>query len=667
VETLSRIRTPHTLLSCDDKWFRPVDVAVAPDGSLFVADWYDPVVGGGGMDDPGQGRIWRIVPKGHDGSYRVTPPADAAARLASPCLAARSKAVLDLRAMEPAAREAVLAPLLKSPDRILRARALWLARPRALRDALELPDPDFRVLAIRALQRAGADLAPLVRPLLRDPSAQVRRELLLAFRDENGRREELADLAAQYDGHDRFYLEAVAIAYRGREQRYLPALLARFPGGWNPRLARLLWVLKQPGALDLAFSACLDEARKPAERLEALDALASFDSPEAGKAATLILARPETAPELRRAALAHLARGLQVSWRELSDWPPLRQAVEPLLEDSELKADAVRVLAAAGTRALTRWRISPGRAAPDCASLAAPLTPEELDAPELRADWKDVRVSLEGQIDLRPQASPSSNSAVSLVTLLRASEAFDTRLLVGSDDAIHLWLNGRLVWDRHEHRELTSREDVIPIRLQAGVNRLLVRCENRLANWCFTMEIEDPAGRVVEVTPMKGLPLGSGGPRLDPKKPPTVAEILALPGSAARGADLFSRTKAECLKCHRVKGSGTEVGPDLSTVGLKLGREGLVLSILRPSDAIQNEFALWTVRTKSGSIVSGILVEETPDRLALRDAEGKRIEIATADVDAKRRSEVSMMPEALIGEFSKQDLADLVEYMTTLK
>jgi putative heme-binding domain-containing protein len=116
-----------------------------------------------------------------------------------------------------------------------------------------------------------------------------------------------------------------------------------------------------------------------------------------------------------------------------------------------------------------------------------------------------------------------------------------------------------------------------------------------------------------------------------------------------------------------VKGTGTDVGPDLSTIGLKLGREGLLLSILRPSDAIQNEFALWLVRMKSGAVISGILIEETPDRLSLRDAEGRRIDVALADVEARRRSEVSMMPEALIGEFSKQDLADLVEYMTTLK
>ncbi|MEZ6074522.1 MAG: hypothetical protein R3C56_02265 [Pirellulaceae bacterium] len=58
----------------NDPWFRPVDVCAAPDGSLFVADWYDPGVGGHAMGDPQHGRIFRIVPTGHNG-YRF-PKAD---------------------------------------------------------------------------------------------------------------------------------------------------------------------------------------------------------------------------------------------------------------------------------------------------------------------------------------------------------------------------------------------------------------------------------------------------------------------------------------------------------------------------------------------------------------------------------------------------------------
>ena len=67
-----RLRRRHarTCVTSTDNWFRPTDVCVAPDGSVFVADWYDPGVGGHGMGDPTRGRIYRLTPKGHKG-YKV--------------------------------------------------------------------------------------------------------------------------------------------------------------------------------------------------------------------------------------------------------------------------------------------------------------------------------------------------------------------------------------------------------------------------------------------------------------------------------------------------------------------------------------------------------------------------------------------------------------------
>ena len=56
-------QTEETVAS-PDAWFRPSDVAVAPDGSVFFADWYDPVVGGHEMKDIARGRIYRLAPPG---------------------------------------------------------------------------------------------------------------------------------------------------------------------------------------------------------------------------------------------------------------------------------------------------------------------------------------------------------------------------------------------------------------------------------------------------------------------------------------------------------------------------------------------------------------------------------------------------------------------------
>src|SRR5207248_1677374 len=91
------------MVTSTDTWFRPSDICVAPDGSLFVSDWYDPGVGGHGMGDTTRGRVYRITPTGHKG-YKVpkvdlTTDAGLLEALLSPNLAVRYMA---LRSIKPA-------------------------------------------------------------------------------------------------------------------------------------------------------------------------------------------------------------------------------------------------------------------------------------------------------------------------------------------------------------------------------------------------------------------------------------------------------------------------------------------------------------------------------------------------------------------------------------
>src|SRR5262249_17395513 len=142
------------MVSSTDNWFRPSDVCVAPDGSVFVADWYDPGVGGHGMGDTTRGRIYRVAPKGNrPGGLKVDLGSDEGLRaaLASPNLAVRYMAMAKLKGMKPAQAKKVLQPALEQhEDAWLRARALWQAArftPAASYHALlRDPDPRFRIL-----------------------------------------------------------------------------------------------------------------------------------------------------------------------------------------------------------------------------------------------------------------------------------------------------------------------------------------------------------------------------------------------------------------------------------------------------------------------------------------------------------------------------------------
>jgi hypothetical protein len=86
----------EVLLTSTDNWFRPSDVCVAPDGSIIVADWYDRGVGGHGMGDPTDGRIYRITPKGQKGykvpEVKLDTKEGVLAALGSPCLATSAAA-----------------------------------------------------------------------------------------------------------------------------------------------------------------------------------------------------------------------------------------------------------------------------------------------------------------------------------------------------------------------------------------------------------------------------------------------------------------------------------------------------------------------------------------------------------------------------------------------
>src|SRR5262249_29042185 len=123
----------------------------------------------------------------------------------------------------------------------------------------------------------------------------------------------------------------------------------------------------------------------------------------------------------------------------------------------------------------------------------------------------------------------------------------------------------------------------------------------------------------------------------------------------------------QCLKCHTIRGVGGNVGPDLSVIGKKASRENLFESILLPSKAIADQYVSWTVETKSGSLVTGLLVEETSDHITLRDTNAKDTRIDKKDIESRAKSLTSLMPDNLVAYMTEDDLVDMVEYLFELK
>ncbi len=139
-------------------------------------------------------------------------------------------------------------------------------------------------------------------------------------------------------------------------------------------------------------------------------------------------------------------------------------------------------------------------------------------------------------------------------------------------------------------------------------------------------------------------------------------------GDVANGAKLFKdEERLGCSKCHSIDGSASKAGPDLFAAGDAFARRDLVNSILTPSATISPGYGTVTIETKSGETYQGVLKQSTDTALQLMGGDGKRIDIAKADIQRQEGSAVSLMPEGLQNALSQQEFTDLIEYLTTLK
>ncbi|MGE3819932.1 MAG: PQQ-dependent sugar dehydrogenase [Isosphaeraceae bacterium] len=147
-----------------------------------------------------------------------------------------------------------------------------------------------------------------------------------------------------------------------------------------------------------------------------------------------------------------------------------------------------------------------------------------------------------------------------------------------------------------------------------------------------------------------------------------VDRILAMPGDADRGKEVFFKTEGvTCKNCHQIDRVGAEVGPDLSTIGKKYDRAQLLESILEPSKFIDPQYVTYLVETKDGRVLSGLLVEKDDREVALRDAQNKVLRLPTSNVEHLVTQPQSLMPELLLRDMTARQVADLLEYLGSLK
>jgi putative heme-binding domain-containing protein len=145
-------------------------------------------------------------------------------------------------------------------------------------------------------------------------------------------------------------------------------------------------------------------------------------------------------------------------------------------------------------------------------------------------------------------------------------------------------------------------------------------------------------------------------------------QILSRKGNVERGRELFFKSAGlQCVTCHRVGGTGSTLGPDLSDISKKSTRAQILESILDPSKTVEPKYVAYLVETNDGKLHTGLLAERNEREVVLRMAGDKEVRIPAADVARVAPQRASLMPEQLLRDLTAEQAADLLEFLASLR
>jgi len=642
-EALPAIRGAEFLASTDD-WCRPVFLATGPDGALYVCDMYRKTIEHPDYlpeeirkrtdFDSGKtmGRIWRVVRDDLD-------PADLA----------------KLRAVDlSGASIETLCETLTNPDgwwvdtaqRLLLERRDQAAVEPLQKLATSSEAPAVAVIrALRLLEVLDGLTDETLSPALSHASPGVRRQglKLVEPRIENDPRwvSSVLKLADDDDAKVRFEA-AIALGYVQGEVN-------------SDKVAEALaGVLVRDGADRWLRAAVFSSLAGREDRF----LVALRDRPREAGALT-----PDSLKELGR---------LLAAGRPQGDWPSL---VRPIVsEPSRFSLDEQAALIT-GLAEAARGRV----AGQDSGSVLAALIGAPNPDPALAAALKKLEAVMEKDAGDASQSIPTRVAAIGLLGFTDFAASGETLLnLVDQDEPIEvqtaaveslgMFKDDRVTQALLEPSKFASyspkvRDEVLsalgsqahhlPALLTAleegAVPRSAIDALRR-RQW---LQHRDTDVRV-RAEALFGAIQGDRAQVYEDYK-----ETATWKADPVKGREVFRR---ECATCHRLDREGFEVGPDLFGIRNQ-PKEAILLHILVPDQEITQGFSSYTVATKDGRVLTGLIASESPTSLTLRQAEGKEDTIPRADIDELVASDQSLMPQGMENNITKEEFADLLSYL----
>ena len=667
------------LIKTNHPAFRPIDVKMGPDGAIYIADWYNPIIQHGEVDfrdprrDKTHGRIWRVTAKGRP----LVPRPD--------LVGAKTPALLDfLKAPEDWTRQQAkrvlkergakdvlpeLAKWLKALDPAdkdydhHRLEAAWVYEsfgeyePKLIEALLAAKEPGARAAAVRIVSHfidtpKLANPLPLLTKAAADDHPRVRMEAVRALAEVKSPRAVEVAMTALDRPLDPVLEYALWLTARELEPHWLPAFReGKLDFGGNAR--HLGFALEAVGNRSAVqpLLALLRSGKVAPEREEAMWALvARAGGPNELRAVFDYARKPET-PSARRAALLGVLE--EVAKQRLTKPAGDLAGLNPLMSSED---EAVRI---AALRLAGRWNLV-GADEP-----LARLAADAKAKPELRTAAIDGLTALgdsTSRTTLARLAGTGEDDPKVRVAALVGLASLDLPAAAGkAADLLAAAKPGEPVTE--VYAAFLARRGGADALAKALRGKKLEPDVAKLGIRAVRASVQDAAGLTDALSKAGGLAAG--------KKEPTPEEVKLLAaevlqsGDPVRGEEIFRRKELQCLACHGIGGAGGQVGPDLTSIGASAPVDYLVESILIPNKAVKEGYHAVRVQTVAGQTHAGIKVRQTKAELVLRTPEDKEIVIPANDVDEVKDSR-SLMPDGLADTLTRRELTDLVRFLSEL-
>ncbi|WP_214226550.1 PVC-type heme-binding CxxCH protein [Pedobacter sp. B4-66] len=637
------------ILSNDrDQWFRPADVCIAPDGSLIVADWYDPGVGGHRVGDLERGRIYRVAPTELASKYVVPKfnfetPNGAVTALQNPNLAVRRHAYLALVGMNEKAIPALKKLWNSTGNQRMRARALWILSKSAdskkyIDEAVSDKNPDIRITGLRAARQTTLNAAIYVKQLINDPSMEVLRECAITLRhNKTAEAAELwAKLAAKHNGTDRWYLEALGIGADKQWDAFLIAYLKEIKdplataGGKD-----IIWRSRTASALPFLEKLASDQNTPINKRLRYFRAFDFIKGTERTKA---LLSMLNNNTDLTTTSIILSLMDAQ----EVSSSPVSLNAVKKVLDSKSGTSEYIGMI--------TKYQIKTEGAKLLDMVIANGNNSIGIDAARLLIESKD---------------SQRIKDVIKAKDLNKMTPIFEALGTIGNKESMSILSS--VVTNTSYDKALRQKAVEMMGKSRTGETAVL----GMLKTKALTAELIPFAVKGLSGSGVKGLydeaKTYLPDAKADEAKKGTMInfnEIIAFKGSALKGKAVYNKA---CFICHKANGQGMDFGPNLSEIGAKLPKEGLFDAIVRPSAGVSFGYETSQLDMKDGSSLVGIVSSRTESDIQLKYPGGAIQKLKSANVNSIKEVPGSMMPEGLHESMTKQEFSDLLEFLSSLK